>query len=177
MLLLVAPAALADELGSEVEQGRYVAHSLQTGQRNCRVLSNRQFELLGEYAMDRFLGNRSAHETMNEHMTVMMGAAGERRMHIVLGQRYTGCATGSPSRWVTPMLGMMGRYGGRVPPGTGPGMMYGRPFGYGVGQPASSSGHADNGLGTAGVAAIAFGAALLGGLLVALGFWLRHRTA
>ena len=49
------------------------------------------FELVGEYAMDRFLGNRATHEAMNQRMVAMMGEAGERRMHIALGYRSTSC--------------------------------------------------------------------------------------
>ena len=120
--------------------------------------------------MNIHLPTIAAHESMNQHMTAMMGSAGERRMHIILGRRYLGCASGSGSGWLAPMLGVMSHYGGQVRPGMDPGMMSGR--GYGPSRP-------DNGddIGIGGIAAIAFGAALLAGLLVALGFWLRHRSA
>ena len=58
----------------------------------------------------------------------------------------------------------------------GPGMMYGQGYGPGQTAPPSSADTGDD-IGAAGIAAIAFGAALLAGLLVALGFWLRHRSA
>jgi hypothetical protein len=178
VLLLGAPAALADELGAEVAEGRALAESVQAGQRSCGELSDDQLELLGEYTMDRYLGNRAAHEAMNRRMVQMMGAAGERRMHIALGERFARCATGSTSRWVAPMLGMMGRYGGGSPRGVGPGMTYGRGYGSMMGRgygPAGAGADGDGDVSAIGIAAIGFGAALLGGLLVALGMRLRRR--
>jgi hypothetical protein len=178
-LALVIPAAAAADLSSEVQQGQRLADSVKSGQRTCSALSTDQFELIGEYAMNTYLPSTAAHEAMNQHMAAMMGHSGEQRMHVVLGQRYSGCASGSASGWVAPMLGMMSRYGyggGPGQSGMGAGMMYGKGYGPGPAAPSSSTDSGDA-IGPAGIAAIAFGAALLAGLLVALGFWLRHRTA
>ncbi len=177
-ILLIAPASASADLSSEVQQGQQLADSVKSGQTMCSDLSTDQFELIGEYAMDTYLPSTTAREAMNQHMVAMMGHSGEQRMHAVLGQRYSGCASGSASGWVAPMLGMMSRYGYGGPGQSemGPGMMYGQGYGPGPAAPSSSTDSGD-GIGAAGIAAIAFGAALLAGLLVALGFWLRHRTA
>ncbi len=177
-LALVVPGAAAADLSGDVQQGQQLAASVKSGQTRCSDLSTGQFELIGEYAMNTYLPSTAAHEAMNQRMAAMMGQSGERRMHAVLGQRYSGCGSGSVSGWVAPMLGMMSRYGygGPGQSGMGPGMMYGQGSGPGPATPSSSTDGGD-GIGAAGVAAIAFGAALLAGLLVALGFWLRHRTA
>ncbi len=177
VLALVVPAAAAADLSGEVQQGRQLADSVKSGQTKCSDLSTGQFELIGEYAMNTYLPSTAAHEAMNQHMAAMMGQSGERRMHVFLGQRYSGCGSGA-SGWVAPMLGMMSRYGygGPGQRGMEPGMMYGQGYGPGPATPSSSTDSGD-GIGAAGIAAIAFGAALLAGLLVALGFWLRHRTA
>jgi hypothetical protein len=178
VLALIVPVAAAADLSSEVQQGQQLASSVKSGQTKCSDLSTDQFELIGEYAMNTYLPSTAAHEAMNQHMAATMGQSGEQRMHVVLGQRYSGCASGSASGWVTPMVGMMSRYGygGPGQSGMGPGMMYGQGYGSGPATPASSMDSGD-GTGAAGIAAIAFGAAVLAGLLVALGFWLRHRTA
>ena len=84
---LVAASAAGASLTSEVGDGRQLADALRSGAKQCSALSPADFEHVGEYAMDRFLGNRAAHEAMNERMVRMMGAAGERRMHIALGYR------------------------------------------------------------------------------------------
>jgi hypothetical protein len=177
-LALVVPAAAAADLSGEVQQGQQLADSVKSGQTKCSVLSTDQFKLIGEYAMNAYLPSTAAHEAMNQHMAAMMGQSGEQRMHVVLGQRYSGCASGSASGWVAPMLGMMSRYGygGPRQSGMGPGMMYGQGYRPDAGAAPSSTDGGDD-IGAAGIAAIAFGAALLAGLLVALGFWLRHRTA
>lgn len=76
------------------------------------MLSADQLELLGEYAMDSYLGNRQAHEAMNQHMVQVMGEAGERRMHQALGAQFGGCSGASSTGWTGPMAAMMGAYGG-----------------------------------------------------------------
>ena len=171
-VLMAVPVA-SGGLTSEVQQGQRLSDAVRSGQQQCSSLSATDFEVIGEYAMDRFLGNRAAHVAMNQRMVAMMGAAGERRMHIALGYRSTGCPGAPPSSWLGPMAGMMGGYGG----GTGPGMMggprYGGPGGYApMMRPAS---HGDGDLSGPAIAALAFGAAVLGGLLVAFALYLRGR--
>ena len=170
---LLAAAANAD-LASEVQQGQQLADSIKAGQTKCSDLSTDQFELIGEYAMNTYLPSTAAHEAMNQHMAAMMGQAGERRMHIVLGQRYAGCATGSESGWLGPMAGMMGRYG----PGNGnaggysSGMMSGRGYGPMMGPGLHSNG---GGVSALGAVMIGLAAAVVAGLLVALVLGLRGR--
>ena len=89
-LALGAVPALA-ALGDEVTQGRAVAGQLQAGTTSCSKLSDSDFEHLGEYAMDRMVGSRSAHEAMNARMDAMMGSANTDRMHQALGRRFAGC--------------------------------------------------------------------------------------
>ena len=175
----VAAAVAKASLAREVQHGQHLADAVRSGQTKCSDLSADDFELIGEYAMNSYLPSIAAHEAVNQHMRAMIGPAGERRMHVVLGQRYSGCASGSASGWIAPMLGMMSRYGGHASRRMGPGMMYGQGYGAGYAPGHGPPSSPDNGddIGAAGIAAIALGAALLAGLLVALGFWLRHRTA
>ena len=150
-------------LTGEVDRGQRLSDALRSGDQRCSDLSAADFELVGEYAMDRVIGNRAAHEAMNQHMVQMIGEAGERRMHMALGYRYAGCAGAPASNWLGPMAGMMGRFGG----GSGPGMMggYGGPNRY-FGMVRTGS-HENGDLSGPAIAALAFGAAVLGGLLVA----------
>jgi hypothetical protein len=175
LALFALPASATADLGSEVAHGQALADSLQSGQRSCGDLHADDFEAIGEYAMDRFIGNRAAHEAMNAHMVQMMGPQGERRMHIALGYRYTGCAGAQQSGWIGPMAGMMGGYGsggGYPRGGVGQGMMGGRSYGPMMGWGFGSQG---GGVSALGAVAIGVGAAILGGLLVALVLGLRGR--
>ena len=171
---LFLPATALADLGSEVQQGQQIANSLRSGQRDCSQLSADQLELLGEYAMDSYLGNRQAHEAMNQHMVQVIGEAGERRMHQALGARFGGCPGASSTGWTGPMAAMMGAYGGNHG-GMGPGMMNGgRDGNYGPGGFGSQMHDHDGGISGWAVAGIALGAALISGLAVALILVLRR---
>jgi hypothetical protein len=177
VVALLVPSSAQADLTSEVRQGQQLSNAVRSSQQQCSDLSTSDFEFLGEYAMDRFLGNRAAHEAMNQRMAQMMGAAGERRMHIALGYRSTSCPGAPPSSWLGPMAGMMAGYGGGYPRGAGPGMMgppHGGPGGY-YGPMMRTGSHGDGDLSGLAVAALAFGAAVLGGLLVALALHMRGR--
>ena len=82
---------------------------MRAGEKQCSHLSAEEFELIGEYAMGRYLGDEVTHSEMNRRMTRMMGEAGERRMHVALGHRYSGCSGGPTSGWVGPDGGNDGR--------------------------------------------------------------------
>lgn len=171
---LALPAMAQADLASEVTQGQTIAQSVESGQRSCGELSDTDFELVGEYAMDRYLADRTAHEAMNARMVQMMGEAGEVAMHTALGHRYTGCPGGPDGAWAMPMAGMMGGSGGY-------GAGYGTPHDYGDdhfgdGMMGFDGGN-DDGLDPITVVLIALGAALLGGLLVAGAFKLGRRSA
>lgn len=60
--------------------------------------------------MNRMTGSLQLHGAMNERMRSVMGADNEERMHVLMGQRYAGCAS---SGSVGPMMGsgMMGGQG------------------------------------------------------------------
>jgi hypothetical protein len=167
-LLAMVLTASATGTPNEESQGRHLAESLRSGETRCADLSAADFELIGEYAMGRYLGNPQVHAAMNRRMTAMTGAAGERRMHIALGHHYSGCAGGPASGWVGPMGSMMsGRSGGNI----GPGMM-GRGEYENRGSRQSTMmdfrGHGDSDISAMAVVLIALGAAALGGGLVAL---------
>lgn len=124
---VLLPAVARGDLSQEEQQGRRIAESLQSGTRECGDLSTGELELVGEYAMGRYLGDSGAHEAMNRRMAEVMGERGERRMHIALGYRYTGCGGGPAWSWTGPMAAMMigGRGRGGHAYGFGPGMMGG----------------------------------------------------
>lgn len=150
-----AIAVAAPSLAQEEQQGRSIAESVRSGERQCSDLSTDEFELIGEYAMGRYLGSEATHSAMNRRMTLMMGEAGERRMHVALGCRYSGCSGGPGSGWVGPMAGMMG--GG----GYGAGSNYsGTMMGSGL--------HSDSGMSALGVVLIALAAAAAGAVVATL---------
>ena len=103
---LSAGPALAS-LSDEVAAGRQVAHELRSGEAECSRLAADDFEHLGEYAMERMLGSRSAHEAMNERMASMLGDANSERMHELMGRRYAGCGTAAAGGAMMGSGGMM----------------------------------------------------------------------
>lgn len=171
----------AADLRGEVAQGQLLAESLSSGDRQCSDLSPNDFELIGEYAMGRYLGDEAAHVAMNRRMTLTMGDAGERRMHIALGYRYTDCRGGPVSSWMGPMAGMM--YGGGYGPesrGYGPGMMGGNWSGYGPGMMggnwSGARGGDDDFNGPSAAAMVGMMAILIGAVAVAVLLLTRRRS-
>lgn len=107
-------ATSSDDIKQEEAKGAEIWNNLQAKKIECSVLTDDDYELLGEYFMGQRLGD--SHESMNDMMKRMMGEVGEVRMHISLGQRLSGClasvqypANGSQ---FLPMMGMMGDYWG-----------------------------------------------------------------
>lgn len=90
MALLALPA-LASPVAREEAEGASVLREVERGDRSCSQLSAADFDHVGEYAMGRALGSPALHEAMNQRMTLMMGEAGETRMHVLMGRRYAGC--------------------------------------------------------------------------------------
>jgi hypothetical protein len=152
---LALPAVAPANLAGEVQEGRRLTQSLESGQADCAGLGESQFDAIGEYAMARYVGSERAHEAMNRRMVGIMGEAGESRMHAALGRHYGGCGGAVGTRWIASMAGMMD--GGRG--GFGPGMMAGRGH-WGAGS---------SGVSTAGWIAILIGVAALA---VAATLWL-----
>lgn len=104
LALAGAPTVWAG-VGDEVGGGQTLARQLEAGDTNCEGLAADDFARLGEYAMDRMAGSRQLHGAMNDRMRYVMGADNEERMHVLMGQRYAGCASpGSAGR-------MMGGHG------------------------------------------------------------------
>lgn len=93
----------------EEAEGKAILDSLQAKQKNCGVLSDKDFELMGEYFMGLMMG--SSHQTMNTMMIQMMGQNGEEQMHIVMGKRLSGCDASAtfnvPESAFVPMMNMM----------------------------------------------------------------------
>ncbi len=161
-------ATAASALAQEEQKGKGIAESVRTGEKQCADLSGDEFELIGEYAMGSYLNSEATHSAMNRRMTLMVGEAGERRMHLALGHRFSGCPGGPASGWVGTAAGMMG---GRGSGGSWPGMMgsdeYEERSGY-SGTMMGAGRHGDSGISTLGVVLVALAAAAIGAGAVAL---------
>jgi hypothetical protein len=160
-----------------VRQGQRLSDFLRSGQQRCSDRSADDFELIGEYAMGRYLANLEAHAAMNRRMALMMGRAGEQRMRAALGHRYSGCSGGPASGWVGAMSSMMSGRSGGPGSGVGPGMMGGNEYEDRSRYRSTMMGsglYGDSDIGVQGVVLIAIAAAALGGGLVAL-MQYRHR--
>ena len=158
----VAPAmGAAPNLSQEEARGEAIAESLRAGRTPCGEISAAEFELVGESAMGRYLGSETAHAAMNSRMARMMGQAGERRMHVALGYRYSGCPGCPASGWVGPMAGMMRHLGS----GRGTDMMNVAETEGRVGYPGTMMGtgsHGSGDLSTIGIVLVALASAALG---------------
>lgn len=96
-LFVMSAPALAASLSDEVAAGQQVATKVQTGKTSCSSLSDSDFEVLGESVMDRMVGSRAAHQTMNQRMTQAVGSQSTDRMHQTIGRRFAGCTSTSNS--------------------------------------------------------------------------------
>lgn len=92
----------------EEAEGEAILDSLQAKQKNCGDLSDKSFELMGEYFMGLMMGN--SHQAMNTMMVQMMGQNGEEQMHIVMGKRLSSCDAAAtfnaPESAFMPMMNM-----------------------------------------------------------------------
>ena len=132
-LMLPATAPIAGAAGrGEVQRGVATLDAVDKGQRTCADLRSRDFEAVGEFAMQRMVGSAQGHEAMDRAMTQMMGSSGLGSMHRFMGQRFTGCARGPAPRGIAGIAGMMGMMGGSGR-GYGPGMTGGFASGSGNG--------------------------------------------
>lgn len=114
-----------DEAPTEAQQGAAISQALQSGTKKCADLKDADFELMGEFFMDRMAG--SSHDSMNAMMKQSMGVSGEEQMHEVIGKRMSGCdANAEMSAGM--MGGMMNIMGGAGMMG-GSGMMGAQNFG------------------------------------------------
>ena len=107
-----SPIISDDHTASEEQEGKEIWDKLQVKELECKNLTEEQYDSLGEYFMGQSIGNTQRHAAMNRMMISMMGEEGERKMHIVLGKRYSGCdpnaQTPSDGLGFMPMMWMMG---------------------------------------------------------------------
>ena len=96
-----------DHTAREEAEGKEIWERLQSKQITCNGLSDENFGSLGEYFMGQMAGDTNRHAVMNQMMTGMMGEAGEREMHVVMGKRMSGCDTGTKGGG-NPMMGNLG---------------------------------------------------------------------
>src|SRR3989338_2799570 len=101
-----------DHTAREEEEGKEIWEKLQVKELECKNLTDEQYDSLGEYFMGQSIGNTQRHAAMNQMMISMMGEEGERKMHVTLGKRYSGCdpdaQTPSNGLGFMPMMWMMG---------------------------------------------------------------------
>ncbi|MFN8164498.1 MAG: hypothetical protein U0R26_11875 [Solirubrobacterales bacterium] len=167
MLALPAPATAG--LAGEVHEGATLLSSIEAGRTGCAEIAGSGFDAIGEYAMARYVGDGRAHEAMNRRMSLMMGEAGEARMHAALGRRYSGCG-GGRAGWIDAMAGMMDGSNG----GQGPGMMDGRRAEPGPGMARGSHwGGGSGGISTAALVALLAAVAAAAAVLT---LWLSRRA-
>lgn len=94
--------------------GKLIFDKLQSNQTTCQILTDDDFDVLGDYYMGQMAGSTAAHAQMNARMTQMMGEEGEKQAHIALGKRLSGCnstaaySNTNSSSGFAPMMG----YGG-----------------------------------------------------------------
>lgn len=98
-----------DHTAQEEAEGKEVWEKFQNKEVECENLSDEKFAALGEYFMGQMMGD--THEAMNTMMERMMGQDGEEQMHVVMGQRLSGCQTEaqfpSTGSGFMPMMSMM----------------------------------------------------------------------
>jgi uncharacterized membrane protein len=169
-LLFASASAAASSSATEM------LREVRSGARSCSSLSGSEFERIGEFAMQRMVGSARAHESMDALMGEMLGSSWDRRMHVALGQRASGCGGALPARFGA-MMGAIGMMAGRGARDYGPGMMGEGGYGY-HGEAAGDRGYGrgsmmgdrfgDSGGGAPGwlVAVLAAMVAVLGGGLV-----------
>ena len=115
---------------NEQNEGQQFFQGLKEGKISCQKLTNDDFEKLGEYFMGQMIGDTQRHVLMNNMMQSMMGENGEEQMHIVMGQRGSGCLENAPFPSNVPsfMQGMMGNFPSNTNRGTGYMMGIGYPM-------------------------------------------------
>ena len=101
-----------DHTVREEQEGKEIWEKLQVKELECKNLTDKQYDSLGEYFMGQSIGNTQRHAAMNQMMISMMGEEGEKQMHIVMGKRLSGCDTSAqtPSNGLgfMPMMWMIG---------------------------------------------------------------------
>lgn len=106
--LLGAPGFAAASTAGEVRAGQTLTEQLQAGKTTCARLTTADFEHVGEYVMARMAGSTAQHEALNTRMRAALGAERAEQMHVLMGERYTGCSRSGGGMGP----GMMGGAGG-----------------------------------------------------------------
>lgn len=121
-----------DHTAEEEAEGKAIWEKLQAKEIGCDKLSEDDFGALGEYFMGTMMGD--AHPAMNAMMVSMMGEEGEEQVHVVMGERLSGCDTEAAyplaGRGFMPMMQM---FGGGWGSGGGWGRGFGPMMGVGLG--------------------------------------------
>lgn len=171
-VLGVSAAPGSASVGAEQQQGTRLLRSLQAGKQKCQQLSRDQFDAIGESVMGRMLGSTARHEAMNQQIRTTTGASGEAQAHVIMGQRFTGCATGAAPAAFGSMMGMMGNYSGADGGGMGNGRDGGNGFGPGMMGGSGSRAGGDNGWSSTDTV-LSILLAVLAAALAALAAWRR----
>lgn len=107
-VLAFSPSVSAQMMGSYQEQnppsqsdiqsesdmqkaGQAIYKKLQSGDTSCQKLSNDDYEKLGEYFMGLSAGSTENHVYWDQQVQQMMGDQGDTQMHVVWGERGSGC--------------------------------------------------------------------------------------
>ncbi|MFN8215116.1 MAG: SHOCT domain-containing protein [Solirubrobacterales bacterium] len=172
----MAAASASASTAQEEQRGSQILRELESGELDCGAARADDFELVGDYAMGRMLGSTSGHEAMDEMMTRMMGADGERQAHIAMGRRYAGCGGGQLPAGFGQMMGAINGMGMMGAGGQG-GRAYGEPGSMMYGNGRESNYDGDHFDGPSAAAMVGMMAVLIGAVAVAV-LWLgrrRHR--
>lgn len=95
----------------EEAEGKVIVQNLANGNVTCAVLTEEDFERVGEYYMGLMVGD--AHVPMNAMMERQLGESGEEQMHVIMGKRLSECdptAGDTNAAWGSswfPMMSMM----------------------------------------------------------------------
>ncbi len=117
----------------EEAEGKVIVENLASGSVTCATLTTDDFERVGEYYMGLMVGD--AHVSMNAMMARQLGESGEEQMHVLMGERLSGCnptAGDTDAAWGTSWFPMMGMMGGISGGSWGGGMMSGYGAGWGL---------------------------------------------
>ncbi len=80
-----------DQTAADEAAGKDIWNKLQAKQVDCKSLTDDNYDVLGDYFMGLMAGG--SHASMNDSMVRMMGADGEKQMHVAMGKRLSGCDT------------------------------------------------------------------------------------
>ena len=70
-------------------KGKDLYQQLQAKKINCSDLTKDDYDAIGDYVMGQNAGD--AHEQMDSAMEQMMGSENTEQMHMLMGERATGC--------------------------------------------------------------------------------------